>query len=514
MNMRTETEQPQTAPLLTMRGISKRFAAVQALDNVELDVEPGEVHAIVGENGAGKSTLMHILCGVHQPDDGLIDFDGMANVRFDDEHAAQRLGIAIVYQERSLFPTLSIAENIFAGRQPAGRLSWIRHKEMLAAARLLLAETGLDADPRIVLDQLTPAHQQLVEIAKALSLQARLIIFDEPTAALTSAETNRLFGVIDKLKRGGTAIIYISHRLEEVFQISDRVTVLKDGRRQATIDISQTSPKLLISLMVGRELQLHNVRSETQNSHGPPVLQVSGLSDRASSGRSVGLYDVDLTVHRGEVVALAGLAGAGRTETALSIFGARPFATGTIQVDGESIRPRSVADAIRAGIGYLPEDRKDAGLFLEMSIAENIGAANLRLFGDWITSDRQMRSTAEDYRSGLGIACQSVEQTVLSLSGGNQQKALLAKWLLVQPKVLIVDEPTRGVDVGAKSEVQKRLCELARQGTAVLVISSDLPEVLAVADRIIVMAEGRVSGELLRADATEERIVQLASRVA
>jgi ribose transport system ATP-binding protein len=514
MNDQIVAVQSGIGPLLAMRGISKRFAAVQALDKVNLEVEGGEVHAIVGENGAGKSTLMHILCGVYRPDEGTITFDGSPNVRIDNEQAARRLGVAIVYQERSLFPTLSIAENIFAGRQPTNVLNWIRKGEMLTAARSLLSKVGLDVDPRVPVERLSPAHQQLVEIAKALSLKARLIIFDEPSAVLTSFETDRLFGLIGDLKRSGTAIIYISHRLKEVFEIADSVSVLKDGRHQATLAIRETTPKQLISLMVGRELPTYAAGAGPEGASGPPVLQVIGLSDWGSSGHSVKLRDVSLDVHRGEVVSLAGLAGAGRTETALAIFGERRLTSGTISINGKQIRLRCVADAIRAGIGYLPEDRKEAGLFLDMSIAANVVSADLRSFGNWFLNERRIRAIAAEYSARLGIACPSVERSVVSLSGGNQQKVMLAKWLRLHPKVLIVDEPTRGVDVGAKAEVHERLRELASEGTALLVISSDLPEVLSLADRVIVMAEGRVTGRMSRADATEERIIQLASQVA
>ena len=502
---------PITPPLLVMQGISKRFPGVRALDDVQFDVRCGEVHALVGENGAGKSTLMHILAGVYQPESGRIDFAGRQGVQIADERAAQRLGIAIVYQERSLFDSLSIAENIFAGREPVRLGNWIDRRRMYDNARKLLATVGLNVAPQAPLDSLSPAKQQLVEIAKALSLDARLIIFDEPTAALTEAETRTLFAVIRTLQAAGRAVVYISHRLEEIFQVADRVTVLKDGRWQGTLPIAEATPQEIVRRMVGRDavgtLRVPSVSHSTR-SVPTTLLEVQGLSD------SKLLRDISFQVRAGEIVALAGLSGAGRTETALSIFGARPLRAGRLLIDGRVVRLRSVQDAIAAGIGYLPEDRKQAGLFLEMSVAHNIAAAGLTRFGSVITSRQAIERSAETFRQRLRIACRSVQQPVRSLSGGNQQKVLLAKWLLVEPRVLIVDEPTRGVDVGAKAEVYRLLVELAERGTGVLVISSDLTEVLALGDRVLVMAQGRIAGELSRSNATEEAIVHLASGTA
>ena len=519
MSLDVPTAAPTAAsqPLLAMTGISKRFPGVQALADVSLDVQAGEVHAVVGENGAGKSTLMHILAGVHQPDSGHIDFVGQSAVSIADEQVAQRMGIAIVYQERSLFDSLSVAENIFAGRQPVHRANWIDRTWMDDEARELLARVRLTVHPRALLSSLSPAEQQLVEIAKALSLRARLIIFDEPTAALTEFETKNLFAVVRSLQRQGAALIYISHRLEEIFAIADRVTVLKDGRGQGTFAIGDTNPPALIQKMVGRDLQpvLRTRPAPASQQHAStPALEVQQLTSGGSSrAGGVVLKQVHLRVAKGEIVALAGLSGAGRSETALSIFGARPFVSGNIQMNGRQVAIRSVPDAIAAGIGYLPEDRKLAGLFLEMSIAHNIAVTGLSRFGRVLTSDRAIAATADDYRSRLRIASRSASQAVRSLSGGNQQKVLLAKWLLVEPRVLFVDEPTRGVDVGAKAEVHRLLVELAERGTALIVISSDLTEVLALADRVVVMARGQVAGELDRGAATEERIIHLASAV-
>jgi ABC-type sugar transport system ATPase subunit len=499
-------------PLLAVRGVHKRFPGVHALRGVSLDVRRGEVHALVGENGAGKSTLMHILAGVLQPDEGAIDFDGQTGVVIANEHAAQRLGIAIVFQERSLFNPLSAAENIFAARQPVNRLGKVDWRKLHAATRELLARVGLAIEPDTPVSELSPAQQQMVEIAKALSLHARLIIFDEPTAALTDTETRALFGVMAQLKQQGVGVIYISHRLEEIFQVADRVTVLKDGEGQGTLPVRETNPDDLVRRMVGRELSLHKRHGRAVAESQPVMLEARGLTDADElAGTRPFLRDVSFKVRAGEVVVLAGLAGAGRTELALTLFGARPRGAGEVLVEGRRVDIHSPTDAIAAGLGYAPEDRKEAGLFLDMTLARNVIAARLDAFGSWWFDERRQTSVADDFRAKLRIASHGADQIVQTLSGGNQQKVVLARWLLVNPKVLIVDEPTRGIDVGAKTEVHGLLRELARQGTAVIAISSDLPEVLAVADRIIVMREGRVMGELSGAEATEEKVMRLAA---
>jgi ABC-type sugar transport system ATPase subunit len=497
--------------LLAIEGVHKRFPGVHALKGVSFDLLAGEVHALVGENGAGKSTLMLILAGVYQPDSGSISFNGQSNRVIQNERQAQALGIAIVYQERSLFGQMSVAENIFAGRQPLNRIGNIDYKTLYAESARLLDSLDLHINPRTPLIELSYAQQQMVEVAKALSLNARLLILDEPTGALTSVETESLFRVIRRLQGQGVGIIYISHRLEEIFQIADRVSVLKDGEMQGTRATGQTNPQELVRLMVGREM-LYEAKARSLPPTAPVALQVTGLSDppHLPAGQ-IRLQDINLQVKAGEILAIAGLEGSGRNELALAIFGARPFERGQIRVNG---RPRQISlpqHAIQAGIGYLPPDRKEASLFLEMSIANNIGAARLQSFGEWWWSESRRDSIAESYRQKLHIAAPHVGRIVQTLSGGNQQKVVLSKWLLVNPKVLIVNEPTRGIDVSVKAEVHKLLRELADSGTAVMVISSELPEVLAVADRIVVMRHGRITGELPRTEATEEKIMTLAS---
>jgi ABC-type sugar transport system ATPase subunit len=494
-----------------MRGIHKHFPGVHALKGVDLEVARGEVHAVVGENGAGKSTLMMILAGVYQLDGGSIAFDGQANLTIRNQHHAQALGIAIVYQERSLFRLLSVAENIFAGRQPLTSFGSIDVKALHDQSRDLLRRLGLDVDPRLPLSYLSFAQQQMVEVAKALSLNAKLLILDEPTAALTRVETEALFQAIRGLQAQGVGIIYISHRLDEIFQIAARVTVLKDGERQGTMEVAQTSPKALVRMMVGREM-LYDFTPRTVPADAPVMLTVRGLSDPPSAlPGEVRLQDINLTVRVGEIVALAGLEGSGRDELALSLFGARPIAAGQVIVNGQPQALRSPQAAIQHGIGYLPADRKESGLFLDMSIGDNIASATLGKFGRWWWSEQKRDRAAEQYRQQLQIASPTVRRLVQTLSGGNQQKVVLARWLLVNPQLLIVNEPTRGIDVSVKVEVHRLLRQLADEGKAIIVISSELTEVLAVADSIAVMRGGRIAGCLSRAEANEELIMTLAS---
>lgn len=506
------TSPSPASPVLTMRGIRKSFGGVEVLKGVDFDIRPGEVHALCGENGAGKSTLMNILAGVHRPDAGEIILEGRTFEGFESAYAAQRHGIGIVFQERSLFAPLTVAENIFAGRQPVTRWGVINRRRLEAEASDLLREIAPDVRVTDEVGTLSVARQQMVEIAKALSIEARIVVFDEPTAALTATETVRLFAAIRQLQARGVGIVYISHRLEEVFQLGNRVTVLKDGAWQGTLAVAATHPDELIRRMVGRDIEKPSI------SEGDPaaqvLLEVRGLSD-ALTGPAAGLLrDVSFQARAGEIVTLAGLAGAGRTEAALSLFGARPRGAGEVWLAGKRVEMNSPAAAIAAGLGYVSEDRKESGLYLDMSVRRNISAASLWRFGSWFFRDREELAVAEDLRSRLRVACRSVEQDTGHLSGGNQQKVLLARWLLVRPRVLIVDEPTRGVDVGAKVEVHQLLREFARSGHAVVMISSDLPEVLTLSDRVYVMRAGRIAGELPRADLTEEAILRLAAAAA
>lgn len=504
-------QRAEPAPLLVMRGIRKAFAGIEVLKGVDFTVRAGEVHALCGENGAGKSTLMNILAGVHRPDAGEITLGGRTQAGFTSAHAAQHAGVGIVFQERSLFGPLTVAENIFAGRQPVTRWGMVDRRQLHAAAATVLARVAPDISTEATVAELSPAQQQMVEIAKALSLDAKVMIFDEPTAALTDAETGRLFTVIRQLQSQGTGVVYISHRLEEVFGIVGRVTVLKDGAWQGTVPVAETTADDLIRLMVGRDVE--KIHADASEAVQPVLLEVRSLSDPTdhADGKPM-LQDISFHVRAGEIVGLAGLAGAGRTETALALFGARPRGAGEIRLGGTRVSLRSPADAIAAGLGYVSEDRKESGLFLDMSVRRNISAARLAKFGGWFFRDSEESRAARDFVARLRIACRGVEQDTAHLSGGNQQKVLLARWLLANPRVLIVDEPTRGVDVGAKAEVHQLLRAYARQGHAVVVISSDLPEVLRISDRIYVMRAGRIAGEVSGDGANEETVMRLAAR--
>lgn len=501
---------PSDSPLLAARGVHKRFGATHALKGVDFNVRGGEVHAVVGENGAGKSTLMHILAGVHRPDSCQLEWSGRG-IRFDNERAARNAGIALVHQERSLFTPLSVAENIFAGRLPCTEWGAIDRKSLRSRSEHWLREIGLHVHPDTPVEFLSSAQQQLIEIAKALSQDARLIIFDEPTTALSGAETETLFGIMDRLRDRGVGIVYITHRLHEVFRIADRVTVLKDGESQGTHPIADVTPSGLVTQMVGRELDPHCRRTQAP-SPGDVVLQVHGLSDKTDDVvLKPRLQNISFQVRAGEIVALAGLVGAGRTEVALALIGCRPSAIGDIRLRGQPLHRGSPAEALAAGIGYLSEDRKETGVFPEMSIADNASAIAADRFGRWRFDAVGRDRAVAEHCQRLRVVCRGVREPIRNLSGGNQQKVLLCRWLIANPQVLIVDEPTRGVDVVAKVEIHGLLFGLAEKGTAVIVISSDLPEVLAVADRILVLREGRLAGELAGSTATEQDVMQLAT---
>jgi ABC-type sugar transport system ATPase subunit len=494
-------------PILELHGISKRFPGVQALTEAHFDVRTGEVHALLGENGAGKSTLIKIISGVHKPDTGEMHINGQ-KISFNNPREAQAMGIATIYQELSLYPELSVAENIFMGHAPRGWLGAVDWRAMRRKAEEILDSLeiyDLDVDSKV--GSLTVGKRQRVEIAKALSLNARILIMDEPTAALTEADVQRLFGIVRLLRERGVGIIYISHRMEEVFTLTDRVTVLRDGHYVGTKAVKDVTSDELIEMMVGRTIENLFPKLETQI--GQPVLEVKHLWNKPLC------RDVSFTVRAGEIVGLAGLVGSGRSELAQTIFGITPAQTGEIKLHGQPVRVRTPADAMKHRIAYVPEDRGTQGLIREMRIRENVSLAVLKtLMKSGFIDDRQERDLASKAIQQLSIRAYSAEQTVNKLSGGNQQKVVVSKWLASKPKLLIMDEPTRGVDVGAKSEIHRLISELAAQGLAILMISSELPEVLGMSDRVLVMREGRMVAEFERKDATQQNVVSAMMREA
>lgn len=494
-------------PLLQMRGISKAFPGVQALQSVDLTVHPGEILALVGENGAGKSTLMKVLNGVYGADAGEILWQGQA-ATIHSPHDAQRLGISMIHQELALIPYLDAGKNIYLGREPAGRLpGTVNWRSLYRQAQADLDRLGLEVSVRTPVRFFPIAQQQMIEVAKALSMDARLIVMDEPTSSLTDREVETLFGQMRALRAQGVAVIFISHRLEEVLHIADRVTVLRDGQLVDTRPVSELSTDDIIRMMVGREMgQIFERRST------PPadevVLEVRGL------GRGERVRDVSFALRKGEILGVAGLVGAGRTELAEAIFGARPATAGTILLDGQPLRIRRPQEAIRSGIGFVPEDRKRQGLFLRMSVAANVVMAALRrlthgLFIRWA----RVEQITSDFVTRLDIRTPSTAQRVRNLSGGNQQKVVIAKWLTLDPKVLILDEPTRGIDVGAKAEIYRLMNQLAERGVGILMISSELPEVMGISDRILVMHEGRLAGIFDARTATEDALMNAATGI-
>ncbi len=494
-------------PLLEMQGIVKSFPGVRALTGVDLDVRPGEVVALLGENGAGKSTLIKVLGGAHRPDSGSIEIDGTA-IEIHSPLDSQRAGVSIIYQEFNLVPAMTARENIFLGQEPA-RASLIPVATERRRANELFERIGVQLDPSELIRNLTVAQQQVVEIAKALALESRLIVMDEPSAALSPREVEGLFRIIRELKSQGIGIVYVSHRLVEIFEIADRVTVLRDGGLVGTKPIGELTRDSLIEMMVGRKLENEFPKREAR----PPLDKstANGLSVRGLTRKPV-VRDVSLDVRRGEIVALTGLIGAGRTETARLVFGADRMESGTVSLDGKHLDLRKPRQAIKAGICLLTEDRKQHGLVLNRSVLENFGLPNMSRFARMgIIRQSAERSAFEGYVEQLQIKVSGPDQRAANVSGGNQQKVVLAKWLQRHAEVIIFDEPTRGIDVGAKYEIYTLINRLADQGKAILMISSELPEVLGMADRIIVMHEGRVTGEITDVQsATQEMIMDLA----
>ncbi|MEW1963612.1 sugar ABC transporter ATP-binding protein [Microbacterium sp. NPDC077644] len=491
------------APLLSLRGAAKTFGPVVALADGTIELLPGEIHALVGENGAGKSTLVKILAGLHHPDAGDFLVDGVP-VAFRTVADSKAAGISVIYQEPTLFPDLTVAENIFIGRQPRGRLGLISRSAMRREAMALFERLGVPIDPDRPAEGLSIADQQIIEIAKAISIDARILIMDEPTAALSGVEVERLFTVARSLRDTGAGILFISHRFDEIFALTDRITVMRDGRYIGTHDTAAATVDGIVREMVGRDIdQLFPKQDATI---GEVVLDVSGLSRR-------GVFrDVDLQVRAGEIVGLAGLVGAGRTEVARAIFGIDPYDTGSVTLSGARLKPGNPQAAIDAGIGFVPEDRRKQGLVMDLSVGRNL-TLTLRntLSRAGIIDTAAERRAADTWSQRLQVKTGSAEFAVSTLSGGNQQKVVLAKWLATEPRLLIVDEPTRGIDVGTKAEVHRLISDLAARGIAILMISSELPEVLGMADRVVVMREGRVTARLDRADATPENVMLAAT---
>jgi len=491
-----------------MEGISKAFPGVQALDGVDFELAAGEVVALIGENGAGKSTIMKILCGAYHKDAGRIILHGQETA-IENPHHAQEQGIAIIYQEFNLTPNQSAAANIFIAREPRqgglGRVfNFVDRRAMEREAQKHLDRVGARVPATTLIRDLSVAEQQMVEVAKALAVEARIIVMDEPTSALGEDEVETLFEIIATLKKQGIAIVFISHRLEEIFRIADRVIVLRDGRRVGSMPIQEATPEEIINLMVGRELTEMFHKEEVEI--GEPLMEVRGLTRRGA------VEDVSFTLRRGEILGFAGLVGAGRTETARLLFGADHRDAGEIWIDGTQVQISSPVDALEAGLGLVPEDRGLQGLVLKLPVLDNVVLPTLdeHAKAGWVDR-RATRDTAQSYVDKLNIRTPHLRQKAMFLSGGNQQKVVLAKWLASQPKILIMDEPTRGIDVGAKAEVHALMSEMARAGIGIIMISSELPEILGMSDRILVMHEGRVAGILDRSEATQERIMAYAS---
>jgi rhamnose transport system ATP-binding protein len=491
-----------TTPILELRGVSKSFGPTLAMSEVSLALWPGTIHALVGENGAGKSTLIKAMTGLHRPSSGTILVDGR-EVAFRSTADAQRAGVAAIYQEPMVFPDLSVAENIFASHHD--RPQWVGWRRMEQEAEAIIRRLGVVLDPRRPAGELTLAEQQTVEIARAISQDVRVLIMDEPSASLSDHEVRRLFGIARSLRDAGVAVLYISHRLEEVFELADTVTVMRDGRHVSTRPVGEVTQQSLVSEMVGRDMEGRFARASSQ-ARPETRLRVRGLA------RAGVFKDVSFHVNAGEIVCLSGLVGARRTDVGLALFGVAPSDRGTVELDGGAVTIRSPREAQRLGIAYVSEDRRKLGLALSESIAANITLPMLDSYAGrwgWIDARREAADAAR-FRDAMRIKASGLSAPVGTLSGGNQQKVMLAKWLNTGPRLLIVDEPTRGIDVGAKAEVHRILRDLAGQGVAIVVISSDLPEVLSLADRVLVMREGRLVGEFPGETATEEAVMRVA----
>ena len=491
--------------MLKLTGISKGFPGVKALDEVDFELQKNEVHAIVGENGAGKSTMMNIISGIFRPDAGNIEIEG-SPVRITSPKHANSLGVATVFQELSVVQSMTVADNICFADQPTNRIGWINKKELNDRASKMLQMFNVDIQPTVKLGRLSLAMQQMIEILKALALNPKILVLDEPTSSLTVKETERLFEILNQLKSDGLSVIYISHHLDEIFRIADRVTVLRDGKKIITADTKDLTEKEIVHHMVGREIKDLDEKNTLDYSGKEPILRVQDIH----AGNRV--KGVTFDAYPGEVLGFSGLVGAGRTEFAHVLFGLSRSESGHIELDGKPFRPSRPVDAIKQGLIYLTEDRKQEGLFLRMSITDNISAPNLSALSfHGVFSKARSYAISEEYVNAVNVITPSIHQIVGNLSGGNQQKVLLSMWLATKPRVMVVDEPSRGVDVGAKTEIHRLIRKLAQQGNCVLVISSDLPEILTVCDRIAVMRDGQVIKVISAAEASEQMIIEAAS---
>ena len=491
--------------ILELKNIDKSFPGVHALNDVSFDVRAGEVHALMGENGAGKSTLMKVLTGIYTKDSGTIVFDGK-EVEFKNAREAQDAGVIIVHQELNMLGHLTVAQNIFVGREPMKGIK-IDDKKMIEDSKKLFEELNIDIDPTETMSKLTVGKQQMCEIAKAISHEAKVIIFDEPSSALTDSEIEELFKIIRDLRKQGLGIVYISHRMDEIKRITDRVTVMRDGCYVGTLITEQCSKEDIINMMVGRVIYEDPKAHSTVAPDAPVVLKV----DHLNAGRMV--QDVSFELRKGEILGFAGLMGAGRTETARAIFGADPKESGDIYINGEKVEIKSPLDAVKNSIGYLSEDRARFGIVVQKTVTENSTMASLEKYVKGLFINKKAEAdVAQDYVGQLNIKTPTVEQLVVNLSGGNQQKVVLAKWLVRDCDILIFDEPTRGIDVGAKSEIYKLMNKLAKEGKSIIMISSELQEILRMSDRVLVMCEGKKTGELPIEEATQEAIMNLATR--
>ncbi len=489
--------------VLEMEGVSKSFPGVKALNNVQLRVRQGTVHALMGENGAGKSTLMKVLIGMYPMDSGTIIYKGQP-VTIDKTETALKMGISMIHQELSPVPYMSVAENIFLGREPCNGMGVIDKKQMLTQTRKLLGDLNLDIDPSALMKDLSMANTQMVEIAKAISYDSSVVVMDEPTSAITEREVEHLFEMIRALKSRGVAIIYITHKLDEVFKIADEITVFRDGKHVATVPTAETTRDSLISMMVGRELT--NLFPKEQVPIGEVVLSVRNLTRQGK------VYDVSFDLRSGEILGLAGLMGAGRTEIIEGIFGIAKIDSGEVLIRGRKVEIKGPSDAIQQGMALLTEDRKLTGIMGVLPVRDNMVIASLANYGRaGVLNLRLINQICSQEKTRLDIKTPSMDQLIRNLSGGNQQKVLVSRWLLTTPDILILDEPTRGIDVGAKAEIHRLMSLLAREGKAIIMISSELPEILGMSDRVLVMHEGHLTGEFNREDATQENILRAAT---